>query len=670
MKKKNQSKNDQLITDIQRSVKFNFSKQLKSDYLSITYNEKTGVPLYDSNIGYGFVQETCAFPPRPVHTKEITTSDYGFVITEPYFSHPVEKNSDDYNHFGMAFRINVPPGAYEIVVRTTSPVKETMIGISGMRPLTEEKERFWDASKLIQKNTTAETSEYDWRFQYVNGRDFIDVELEPKFPKVPVGLQEIVVTSIPPNNKKVDDLPTISLLGDSTVKSYTFEQAPMSGWGQVIGRLFDQRKARVINYAMGGRSFKNAYAEGRLNDILMTGKMGDYIFIQFGHNDERVDEQHRFGRGSSEEQYITFMKDLYVPAIEARGMIPIFVTPMSRLDASVSEDGAYINSFQKKRFPDIMKKVGEDLRIPVIDLNARSVEYYNEIGVEATVALYMSVEAGESPGKTNDGTYANGHPSNKIDESHFKEALAHQFARMIVTEIVKVSEAGDEVLGNIVPLLKEEVMTAIEKNNWDRIFPQMSKDTLSGPLAYYRNQIEKMLQLGVMNQDEFGNFHPSESMKTTDFVAALCKLLNIDHLKFVAYDEEELTRELMGAILYDAYEIAFTEKPQYMIDDYEKSNSNDDPNLDFGRETSYYPIILYPSLIDVDQVSATLASKVQKAYEFGLIRTEKGIRRGEMCNGIELEPKKVVTREKAAKALYFMWVLKNPMNLENDLSSC
>ena len=92
-----------------------------------------------------------------------------------------------------------------------------------------------------------------------------------------------------------------------------------------------------------------------------------------------------------------------------------------------------------------------------------------------------------------------------------------------------------------------------------------------------------------------------------------------------------------------------------------------DPNLDAGAKgVMYYPLVSYEQLTDTAEYRRHLVNKVKDAYELGLIRSEKGIARGKMINGTEFEPKKSVTRAKAAKALYFMWVLVQPINVEND----
>ncbi|XEC97487.1 GDSL-type esterase/lipase family protein [Paenibacillus tarimensis] len=659
---------------MERSYKFNFTNQEKPGYQSVTYDVLTGAPLYDSSVGYGFVHETSATPAREVHTATITSDGTGFYITEPVFFAEPNHEKDNYNNYGMAFRIQAPPGAYSVYVKTTSDAADTTVSVSGMQTSRLLSGGFWDAAKLVPKKFTAEARGKEWTYRYVNGRDYLDIEIEPNKINTPVGIEEIILQPIPPQEREAGSLPTIFILGDSTVKSYTFDETPMSGWGQIIDSMFNLHKANVINYSMGGRSFKSAYTEGRLNDILMSGRIGDYVFIQFGHNDESTDEFRRFGRGSTEASYETYIKEVYLPAIRARGMVPVLITPMSRVRGDAAPGYIYTNSFKNRKFPDIMKRSAEESGVTLIDLNTESIKYYNEIGVEATTAIFMSIEAGETPGKTSSGSYANGHPSNKIDGTHYKEALAKQFARIIVTELVNKGKAGDSTSAAIVSYLKVDVRVAAITGNWSKIFPEMAGDTTTGEGAYYRNQIEKLIQLGVMSKDSHGNFNPDVEMTVDEFIQSISKLMNLEKSTFAGYPNGKLTREVMGAVLYDAYLAKFTGKPKYMTD-YNGTavvpgDPDYDPYLDPGaRGVMYYPLVSWQQLEDTTQIAPLLVSKVKEAYELGLIRSEKGIGRGQMVNGTEFGPKVIVTREKAAKALYFMWVLQQAVNVENDVSS-
>lgn len=652
------------------ALRFNFTQQPQAGAVQVKWQAPGGAPLFDAAAGFGFVERTGALPARPVHAAAIRSDGKGFTISEPVFDAEKGFEKDHYNHYGMAFRIKAAPGAYAIRVRTTSKIDDTIVSVTGMQASRLAPGVFWDAASLLPNRTTVTAAGNEWSYRYVNGRDFIDIEIEPKHPNVAVGVEEIVLTPIAPQARPAGVLPAIYTLGDSTVKSYTFDEAPMSGWGQVFDKLFDPRKVRVLNYSMGGRSFRNAYAEGRLNDLLFAGHVGDVVMIQFGHNDESEDEARRYGRGATEAMYETLITQFYLPAIRARGMLPVFVTPMSRVKGNALPGEVYVNSFSKRRFPELMKKLGVAHGVPVIDLNARSVEFYNRNGVAATTAMVMAIEAGETPGKTNDGSYANGHPANKIDGTHFRESLSKQYARLVATELARLAQTGDRTAAGIAAQLRSEVRAAIGADDWTAIHPEIARDIV-GDNAYYRDQIEKLLQLGALRKDVQGNFHPQRTMDTREFAAALRRVLGLPATSLAQYGDGPLSREVMGAILADAYHARFSDKPKYMSDYNGKTvvpgAPGYDPNLDSGAQGAmYYPLVGWPRLLDTGALSPAHAARVKQAYELGLLRSEAGIARGRMVNGNLLEPRAPVTRAKAAKALYFMWVLAQAPKAEND----
>ncbi|WP_151734104.1 GDSL-type esterase/lipase family protein [Paenibacillus tengchongensis] len=657
-----------------RPYRFNFAVNPKEGYIQVPFDPVHGAVPYDPERGYGFARHTLALPPRRVHTSAIVREADGFTITEPATEEDDSVKKDHYNRFGMAFRVKAPPGAYRIQVTLTPASAEATIAVSGMNTAQLSSISFWDAAKLVPNRTQMRREGRMWCYDYVNGREVVDIELEPDAPGETVGLAEIVLTPLPPLSRPAPGLPTIFTLGDSTVKSYIFAEAPMSGWGQVLPGLFDLNRVKVINYAMGGRSFKSAYSEGRLNDILMTGCSGDYVLIQFGHNDESEDEARRFGRGATEAMYRTYLEEVYLPAIRARGLIPVLVTPMSRVDGGAGPGRIYTDSFRTRRFPQIMRELAGKHGITLVDLNRASIDYYNEIGVEATTAGFMSIEAGETPGKTNDGSYAGGHPARKNDGTHFKECLSKQFARMIVSGFVQLAAEGDPAAAELAGYLRPDVHEAFQLNDWSATYPEIARDIVSGPGAYYRNQIEKLLQLGVLLCDAEGWFHPEQPVSGSEFAQALSNIMGTASEALKAYGEPAaLTRETMGAMLLDAYQMRFTEKPGYMTDYNGEALGPDDPGYDpylapEARGIMYYPLVSFAQLTDTAQIAPVLMPKIRRAYELGLLRAERGIRRGELAVSTELAPRMAVTRGAASKALYYMWVLVHPADMENHLT--
>lgn len=665
---------------------FNFTKESKEGAIDVgTINGKA--PLYNRDRGWGFVSETTAMPARKVDVNRIEVKKEGYKVVENSVAKFNITDKDgklldytkatDYNYGGMVFRVNVPRGGYNIQVETARGKDDALVSVSATQTSRIENTKQWDAAGLVKNQHLAKWNGNVWSFDYCTGRSFIDIEVEPKSAGNPVVLKSIKITPIPVREQ--EDKPTVYLLGDSTLKSYLFEEAPMSGWGQVFDRLFDTSKINIVNYSMGGRSLKTMYQEGRLNDVLMTGHKGDFVLVQSGHNDEKngkdkgvvSDPTARFGTGSTEEMYRNYLEYCYLSAIEVRGMIPILVTPMTRAETGVTKWHIYSDSFvsKDKHFTKVMRDTAKDNNVPLVDLNEDSVNYLNELGVKGATAVVMSIEAGETPAKSNSGSYANGHPQLKIDGTHMKEALTKQYARFIVTDLAKL-EKDYSYLKPLTDAYTSDVKDAIATGNWDKVYPEVSKDCLTGDNAYYRNQIEKMLQLGVMSKDSDGNFNPENIMTVKEYISALTKIYKIDESAFKNYTDGNLTREVMAAINLDAYNMKFKSKPKYMTDYNGNNITPDDPNYDpnlVGTEAQYYPLVGYNAIKDRMSISLKFADKVKEAYNLGLIRSEVGIERGKVQNGYYIEPQKEVTRAKAAKSLYFMYVLGSDIHTENDI---
>lgn len=665
---------------------FNFTQESKEGAIDVgTINGKA--PLYNRDRGWGFVSETTAMPVRKVNVNSIEVKKDGYRVVENSVAKFNITDKDgklldytkatDYNYGGMVFRVNVPRGGYNIQVETAKGKDDALVSVSATQTSRIENTKQWDAAGLVKNQHMAKWNGNVWSFDYCTGRSFVDIEVEPKSAGNPVVLKSIKITPIPVREQ--EEKPTVYLLGDSTLKSYLFEEAPMSGWGQVFDRLFDTSKINIVNYSMGGRSLKTMYQEGRLNDVLMTGHKGDFVLVQSGHNDEKngkdkgvvSDPTARFGTGSTEEMYRNYLENSYIPAIKARGMIPVLVTPMTRVKGDAEEGYVYADTFttEDRQFTKVMRETANDNNVPLVDLNVDSVKYLNELGVKGATAVVMSIEAGETPAKSNSGSYANGHPQLKIDGTHMKEALTKQYARFIVTDLAKL-EKDYSYLKPLTDAYTSDVKDAIATGNWDKVYPEVAKDCLTGDNAYYRNQIEKMLRLGVMSKDSDGNFNPQNIMTVKEYISALTKIYKIDESAFKNYTDGNLTREVMAAINLDAYNMKFKLKPKYMTDYNGNNITPDDPNYDpnlVGTEAQYYPLVGYNAIKDRISVSLKFADKVKEAYNLGLIRSEVGIERGKVQNGYYIEPQKEVTRAKAAKSLYFMYVLGSDIHTENDI---
>ena len=166
----------------------------------------------------------------------------------------------------------------------------------------------------------------------------------------------------------------ILLIGDSTVASYPnppADKPDLTGWGQVFGEYFTD-KVEVINHAKSGRSSKSFIREGLWAKALEV--KADYVFIQFGHNDQK-------GKPAATEADGEFRDNLkrYIAEARERGMKPILVTPVARRTFA---EGRAVSTLGP--YADAMKVVGEATKTPVMDLHASSVALYDKLGDEAS----------------------------------------------------------------------------------------------------------------------------------------------------------------------------------------------------------------------------------------------------------------------------------------------
>ena len=118
--------------------------------------------------------------------------------------------------------------------------------------------------------------------------------------------------------------PTVFLIGDSTVSTFAARYAPMTGWGHEFDQFFTD-DITVDNRAIAGKSSRSFIEEGKWARVLRDIQVGDYLFIQFGHNDQKQD--HRYT-----SPYTTYQDFLtqYVQDTRRRGGIPILVTSVMR----------------------------------------------------------------------------------------------------------------------------------------------------------------------------------------------------------------------------------------------------------------------------------------------------------------------------------------------------
>ena len=118
----------------------------------------------------------------------------------------------------------------------------------------------------------------------------------------------------------------IYLAGDSTMADYPAEHAPQTGWGQAL-KLYAKPGVKVHNFARGGRSSKSFRSEGRWATLLNQVSPGDYVFIQFAHNDAHQGEKNAYRHSDPETEYPENLRQ-YIRDVRAKKATPIICTPI------------------------------------------------------------------------------------------------------------------------------------------------------------------------------------------------------------------------------------------------------------------------------------------------------------------------------------------------------
>ena len=165
-------------------------------------------------------------------------------------------------------------------------------------------------------------------------------------------------------------VPVVYLAGDSTVTDQRFE--PGASWGQMLPRFF-KPEVSVANHAESGETLTAFLVERRLDKLLSRIKPGDWLLIQFGHNDQKIQWPQTYVEAAT--TYRDYLK-AYVGEARRRGARPVLVTSMHR--RRFNSDGKIINTLGD--YPEAMRAVGRETGVPVIDLLDMSAALYEALG--------------------------------------------------------------------------------------------------------------------------------------------------------------------------------------------------------------------------------------------------------------------------------------------------
>jgi lysophospholipase L1-like esterase len=208
---------------------------------------------------------------------------------------------------------------------------------------------------------------------------------------------------------------TIWLCGDSTMSIKEKRVHPETGWGMPFAYFWDST-VTIENLARNGRSTRSFREEKIWDRFLNKGGEGDFVFIQFGHNDE-VPAKKTY---TTETEFKSNLKK-FISETKIKRAMPVLLTPVARrkFDAQGKIEGTH------DVYSQIVRDVANEESVYLIDLDIKSQQLYQQMGVEHSKLLFLHLEPGEHPN----------YPNGKEDNTHFSELGARLIAQIVLSEI-------------------------------------------------------------------------------------------------------------------------------------------------------------------------------------------------------------------------------------------
>ncbi|MDF1570544.1 MAG: rhamnogalacturonan acetylesterase [Bacteroidales bacterium] len=313
------------------------------------------------------------------------------------------------------FSVALPEGNYEVRVRIGNPVAKSVTTIKA------ESRRLMVRNLEMKKGHTEEvTFIVNIRSPRISGADSIrlksreynymnwDNRLTLEFSGQNQAVQAIEI-------RPAKNVTTLYLAGNSTVTDQ--DREPWASWGQMITTYFDSRVA-VANFAESGESLASFKSSRRLEKTLTLIQPGDYLLIEFGHNDQK-----RSGDGIGPWTTFTDLLTEFVTAAREKGAQPVLITPTQR--RSFNDSGKI--SPTHGDYPAAMRKVAEALQVPLIDLNEMTKTLYEAWGPETSKKAFVHYPAGTFPGQEKE----------LKDNTHFNAFGANEIALCILSGIME-----------------------------------------------------------------------------------------------------------------------------------------------------------------------------------------------------------------------------------------
>ena len=208
---------------------------------------------------------------------------------------------------------------------------------------------------------------------------------------------------------------TIFMAGDSTMSIKETKAFPETGWGMPFQYFFDS-SVTVVNKAKNGRSTKTFISEGLWESIITNVKEGDYVFIEFGHNDESKEKVERYTTPDEyKENILRFINETKV-----KKGIPVLLTPVSRRRF---KDGQALQTHEI--YSALVRSIAKETGVLFIDLDEKTRLLYQQFGEQYSKYLFLQLKPGEHPN----------YPDGKEDNTHYNELGARLAAQLVLEDL-------------------------------------------------------------------------------------------------------------------------------------------------------------------------------------------------------------------------------------------
>lgn len=235
-----------------------------------------------------------------------------------------------------------------------------------------------------------------------------------------------------PEKKKIK----IYLIGDSTMCNYETNRLPLMGWGMPFANFFDST-VKIENKARGGRSTRTFISENRWQPVADSLQEGDYVLIQFGHNDEAKEEKYKERYTSVPDYKTNLIK--FITESRNKKAIPVLITPVSRMKFDAVGKAQETHT----EYSAAVWEIGKAYNAPVIDLDARSRNLLQQFGPEFSKMFFMQLDSLQHPN----------YPNGQKDNTHFNEYGARRIAELVLAEIRNLKlELAERI--NVPPIKK------------------------------------------------------------------------------------------------------------------------------------------------------------------------------------------------------------------------